>query len=96
MTTVLVLLSVVGTTLIIVRGTVLRPVRRLWPALLECSMCVGTWVGFGFGLSGLVTTGYGRITDAAIVGTAGSVLSLFADATLLKMLGDPHETKDVP
>ena len=87
----LLLLSIVGTTLIVVRGTILRRVRRFWPALLECSQCVGMWVGVGFGVSGLVTTGYGRVMDGFIVGTAGSLLSVFADAVLLKLLGDPNE-----
>jgi zinc transporter ZupT len=89
----LILLALVGTTLIVVRGIIFRPIRRLWPALLGCSQCVGFWVGAGVGLSGLMTTGYGRIMDTMIVGTAGSMLSLSTDAILLKLLGDPEETK---
>jgi hypothetical protein len=87
----LLLLALVGTTLIVVRGTILRPIRRFWPGLFGCSQCCGLWVGAGFGVSGLVTTGYGRVMDAVIVGTAGSLLSMFTDAVLLKLLGDPGE-----
>lgn len=89
----LILLALIGTTLIIVRGAIFRPVRRIWPTLFGCSMCIGFWVGAGVGLSGLMTTGYGRVMDAMIVGTAGSVLSLSTDAILLRLLGDPGEEK---
>ena len=85
------LLALVGTTLIVVRGTIFRPLQRLWPALFQCSQCAGTWVGAAAGASGLVTTGHGRILDAAVVGTATSFLSLLADAVLLRLLGDPEE-----
>jgi hypothetical protein len=83
--------ALVGLTLLIVRGTILAPVRRLYPALLECSQCTGTWVGIVAGASGILPMGHGRVIDAVLVGAATSVLSLLADATLLKLLGDPHE-----
>lgn len=83
--------ALVGTTLIVVRGTVVDPIRRLWPALFQCSQCVGTWVGVGAGASGIITIGHGRVLDAVIVGTATSFLSTLADAVLLKLLGDPNE-----
>lgn len=85
----LLLLALVGTTLIVVRGTIFRPVRRIWPALLECSQCAGTWVGAAAGASGIVSAGHGRMIDAVIVGAATSFLSLLADAVLLHLLGDP-------
>jgi len=88
---VVLLLALVGTTLIVVRSTVFRPIRRIWPALLECSQCAGTWVGAAAGASGVVSVGRGHIMDAAIVGAATSFLSLLADAVLLKLLGDPTE-----
>ena len=91
MNTTLLLLALVGTTLIVVRGTIFQPVRRLWPALLGCSMCAGTWIGAGAGASGIVTMGHGRALDAYVIGTATSFLSLLADAVLLKLLGDPND-----
>jgi len=88
---ILLLLSLVGATLIIVRGTVFAPIRKLWPALLECSQCSGTWVGIAAGAGGIVSTGHGRVLDAVIVGAATSFLSMLADAVLLRLLGDPSE-----
>lgn len=85
----LLLLALVGTTLIIVRGTILRPIQRI--AFFRCSQCVGFWVGVAGGASGLVVAGHGRIADAAVVGTATSFLSMLADAVLLHLLGDPSE-----
>lgn len=90
MTDPLLLLALIGTTLIVVRGTIFRRVRRLWPALLECSMCVGTWIGTAAGATSIVSLGYGKPLDAVIVGAATSFLSLLADAILLKLLGDPE------
>ena len=88
---ILLFLALVGATLIIVRSTLFAPVRRLWPALLECSQCTGTWVGGVAGASGLVSTGRGAVLDTLIVGASTSFLSLLADAILLRLLGDPHE-----
>jgi hypothetical protein len=83
--------ALVGTTLLLVHGTVFGPVRRLWPALFRCSQCVGTWVGAGAGASGLVSTGHGRVLDAVIVGAATSFLSLLAYAVMVRLLGDPND-----
>ena len=91
MTELLLVLALIGTTLIVVRGTFFRPIRRLWPALLGGSQCVGTWVGVAAGASGIVSPGYGHALDAVIVGAATSFLSLLADAVLLKLLGSPSE-----
>jgi hypothetical protein len=87
----LLIAALIGTTLIVVRGTIVGPIRRVWPAFFQCSQCVGFWVGVGGGASGLVEVGHGRGVDAAIVGTATSFLSLLADAVLLRLLGDPSE-----
>ena len=87
--------ALIGTTLIIVRGTIAAPLQRLWPALFQCSQCTGTWVGIVAGACGIVTTGNGRLMDAIVVGAATSFLSMLADAVLLKLLGDPDE-KDEP
>jgi len=95
MNTLLLLSALIGATLLVVRSTVFRPIRRLWPALLECSQCTGTWVGVAAGATGVVSTGHGRLLDAVIVGAATSFLSLLADAVLLNLLGDPNE-KNAP
>jgi hypothetical protein len=86
----LLLLALVGTTLIVVRGTIFSALQRLSP-FFACSMCFGFWVGAAGGASGVVTTGHGRVLDAYAVGAATSFLSLLADAVLLKLLGDPNE-----
>lgn len=83
--------ALVGATLIVVRGTICRPVRQLWPALLQCSQCTGTWVGVAAGATGIVSIGRGRVIDAAVVGAATSFLAMAADAILLKLLGDPED-----
>lgn len=88
----LLICSLVGATLIVVRGTVCRPIQRLWPALFQCSQCTGAWVGAAAGASGIVSVGQGRAVDALVVGAANSLLSMVVDALLLKLLGDPGET----
>jgi hypothetical protein len=91
MTALLLTSALIGATLILVRGTVFRPLQRLYPPLFECSQCTGTWVGMVAGASGVVSVGHGRILDAVIVGCATSFLSMAADAMLMHLLGDPHE-----
>lgn len=88
---VLLIFALIGATLLIVRSTIFAPIRRLWPSLLGCAQCTGTWVGAVAGASGVVVTGHGRALDAVIVGAATSFLSLLADAVLLRLLGDPAE-----
>lgn len=83
--------ALVGATLLVVRSTLFGPIRRVWPALLGCSQCFGTWVGVAAGAGSLVPIGHGRVMDALIVGAATSFLSLLADAVLLYLLGDPSE-----
>ncbi len=89
--TALFLLSLVGTTLIIVRGTIFRWLRAVQPTFFGCSQCMGFWIGAAAGAIGLIVTGRGRVTDAFVVGTATSFLSLFFDAVLLHLLGNPSE-----
>lgn len=89
MTELLLILALIGTTLIVVRGTILRPLQKLWPALFACAQCSGFWVGVAAGASGIVSLGLGKPIDAVIVGAATSFLSLLADAVLLRLLGDP-------
>ena len=85
----MVFVALIGLTLLLVRGTIFRPLQRRWPALFQCSQCVGMWVGLAVGASGIASMGRGRVVDAILVGAATSVLSLGADAVLLKLLGDP-------
>jgi hypothetical protein len=91
MTAVLLLAALIGATLIVVRSTIFRPIRRFWPDLLECSQCTGAWIGAVAGASGLVTAGHGRVLDALVVGAATSFLATLADAILLHLLGDPEK-----
>lgn len=93
MNTILLLSALVGATLIVVRGTICRPIQRLWPGLFGCSQCTGTWVGIVAGATGIVSIGHGRVVDAIVVGAATSFLAMVADAILLKLLGDPSEEK---
>ena len=90
MTDLLHIVALIGATLIVVRGTLFRPIQRRWPALFECSQCTGMWVGMAAGASGVAVVGHGRVVDALIVGAATSFLSMAADAVLLKLLGDPN------
>ena len=91
-------IALIGLTLIVVRGTIFGPLRKLWPALFGCGQCFGMWVGMAAGASGIVTIGHGRVIDAIIVGGATSILSLLTDAVLFKLDGleeekEPHETQ---
>lgn len=90
----MVFLALVGVTLIVVRGTIFRPLQRLYPALFQCSQCTGTWVGIAAGATGIATMGHGRVLDAALVGAVTSVLSMLTDALLLSLLGDPNEKEE--
>jgi hypothetical protein len=95
----MIFVALVGVTLILVRGTIFRPLQRFWPALFQCSQCVGMWVGLTAGASGMVSLsherfvgaamGHERFIDVVLVGAITSCLSLAADALLVKLLGDP-------
>jgi hypothetical protein len=85
--------ALVGVTLILVRGTIFRPLQRFWPALFGCSQCVGMWVGLAAGAFGFASMDHGRAMDAVLVGGATSVLSIAADGVLMKLLGDPEQTR---
>jgi hypothetical protein len=86
-------LALVGLTLIVVRGTIFRPIRRIWPALLECCQCTGMWVGMAAGAMGLSQEGGGRVAGAVLIGGATSLLAMLTDAVLLKLLGEPEPEK---
>lgn len=85
--------ALIGLTLILVRGTIFWPLQRRWPALFQCSQCVGMWVGLAAGAMGIASMGHDRTVDAVLVGGATSVLSMATDAVLLTLLGDPNEEK---
>jgi len=98
----MIFVALVGLTLILVRGTIFRPLQRVWPALFRCSQCMGMWIGLAAGAGGIASVDHGhgvdavlvgRIVDAVLVGAATSVLSIGTDAVLLKLLGDPDEEK---
>ncbi|MGH3303688.1 MAG: hypothetical protein ACRDOK_18815 [Streptosporangiaceae bacterium] len=91
MNTPLVFLGLVGATLIVVRGSIARPLRTVWPAFFGCTQCVGFWIGFAGGSGGLVSTGHAHIANAIVVGSATSFLAMLSDGVLLKLLGDPSE-----
>lgn len=86
---VLVLIGLIGATLIVVRGVIFRPLRRLAPAFLGCSQCFGFWVGAAAGAIELIPTGHGRVLDALVIGSATSYLAMFADAVFINLLGEP-------
>jgi hypothetical protein len=87
----LLLSALIGATLIVVRGTIMRRIRAVWPALLRCGQCTGFWVGAVAGGSGIVSVGQGRAIDAIVVGSATSFLAMVGDGILIKLLGDPGD-----
>ena len=91
MTSFLLITALVGATLIVTRSTLFGQTRRLWPALLGCSQCVGLWVGVAVGASGLVAPTRYCLVNALIVGASASFSALLADGVLLRLLGDPDE-----
>lgn len=48
----LLLLGAVGSTLIVVRGSIFSPIREIghskWQEFINCAQCTGFWVGFIF------------------------------------------------
>lgn len=91
MTSLLLICALIGTTLIVTSSVLFKPIRKLWPTFFGCNQCIGTWVGVAFGISGVVSLGYGRWLDAFIVGTATSFLSQLADGILTLLLGEPDD-----
>ena len=85
----LLLQSLIGATLIVVRGTLFRRVRAVWPAMLGCSQCFGFWIGAA-GAS-IVSLGYGRWCDMAILGCAVSLLAMATDIVLMRLADGPAE-----
>lgn len=90
----LLLSALIGATLIVVRGTIFRRMRAVWPAFLACSQCVGFWVGVGAGATSIVSLGYGRWFDTALMGCAVSALAMVTDIVLLKIADGPAEAEE--
>jgi len=81
-------MALVGATILVTQARIVAPLRRLAPKFFGCAQCVGTWIGFAGGGSGLLPLGHGRVIDAILVGFATSVLSLLVAGVLLILLGE--------
>jgi hypothetical protein len=95
---ILVFAALVGATLIVVRSTLFKRVRRVWPALLGCSQCVGFWTGALATFVPELDLPHGRapfamVVDALVVGCATSLSALATDCLLCKLAGEPDEEK---
>jgi len=90
----LIVCALIGTTHIVARSTIFRPLQRLWPALFHCCQCVGVWVGSAAAASGIVTTGRGLLIDILVVSTATSFTAMLADGVLSKFFGDPIDPNE--
>jgi len=44
------LFGAAGLTIVISLSKIAAPIRRVYPTLLECPLCTGTWVGFSAGV----------------------------------------------
>lgn len=88
MTGFLLVCALVGATLIVVRGTIFRRLRLIYPPLLRCSQCTGFWVGAAAGLRQVVSLGQGRLLDAFLVGCATSILAFIVDGVMINLVGE--------
>lgn len=84
------LVGLVGITLIVTHGTLLRGIRRLAPKFLGCPQCIGFHIGFWVTGVQAVLSGvtYGAALHAVLVGGAVSVLSALADGALQHFFGE--------
>jgi hypothetical protein len=94
-----VILALVGATIIITRGVIFSRVQKL-SHFFTCSLCVGFWVGavsmfalrHGQGsASGHPFVWLWVVPDFFLDGATVALLSLAADAVLLRLLGDPSD-----
>ena len=90
---VLQVLGLVGTTIIVVRGAIFNWLRKGRIAYyFSCSMCLGFAVGaIGAAVMAHGAHDYNSVVDFFLDGASVSLLSLAADAVLLKLLGDPAD-----
>jgi len=86
--------ALIGATLIVTQSVIFRPIRRLWPSLLKCGQCVGTWIGASAGLFGLLRAVDNIFLNALIVGASNSVLVMLVDGVLCLMFGEVVEEGD--
>jgi len=96
-----VILALVGATIIITRGTIFRSLQQSrLGSFFTCSLCVGFWVGavsmfalrHGQGsAAGHPFVWLWTVADFFLDGATVALLSLAADAVLLRLLGDPSE-----
>jgi hypothetical protein len=89
--TVLVLLGLVGVTIIVTRGDIFAWLRRFWPKLLSCPLCVGFWVGVGYDIFMRPTFTSVAVVDHVIWGGLVGLLALMTSAWLIEKLGPPTE-----
>jgi hypothetical protein len=87
------LLALVGFTIIVVRGSLIAPLRRLWPSMLSCATCSGFWIG-ALG-SSLFSLPLFRLEGAVIAAGVVSLGATFADF-LLAWLDAHSSAKDEP
>jgi|WetSurMetagenome_2_1015567.scaffolds.fasta_scaffold331850_2 hypothetical protein len=86
--------ALIGATLIVTQSVLFRPIRRLWPSLLKCGQCVGTWIGVSAGFFGLLRAVDNIFLNALIVGASNSVLVMLVDGVLCLMFGEVVEEGD--
>lgn len=93
-----VLLALVGMTIILTRGTIFRGFQQgRAGAFFSCAICVGFHVGawgmlvlrHGGGASAGHSLTWWAVADFFLDGSSVALLSLAAEAVLLKLLGDP-------
>lgn len=95
-----VILALVGATIIITRGTIFKGLQRSrLGGFFTCSLCVGFWIGavslfvlrHGAGSYAGHSLTWWAVADFFLDGASVALLSLAADAVLLKLLGDPED-----
>ena len=77
----------VGFVVIVSMGKITAPVRKIWPAMMSCSMCFGIWGGMGWALALLARPSlpvwmadvHDAIAFACVASCLGFIVSL-ADA----------------
>ena len=86
------IVALVGATIIITRGTIFRGLQQgRARVFFACSLCMGFWVGAVTMLVlRPVSTPWGSFVDFVLDGSSIALLSLAADAILIRLLGEPE------
>lgn len=86
------IVALVGATIIITRGTIFRGFQQgRARVFFACSLCVGFWVGSVTMLVlRLPSTPWKGFVDFMLDGSSVALLSLAADAVLIRLLGEPE------